>query len=280
MKVGILDAGGGVRGIYGAGVLDYCLEKGIRFDYGIGVSAGAANIASYKSGQSGRNYTFYVEYTQRPEYMSARNFLRNGSYIDLEYAYGTLSNSGGEYPMDYDAYIADPLSFEIVATEVMTGKAPYFSGDDLSRDAYQVFMATCCVPVINKPYEVDGVPYYDGALSDPLPVDRALSQGCDKLVLIVTRPRDFIRKNNKDRKLARLIQRKYPAAARAFTDRAELYNTQMRRAKELEKEGRLLLIAPDDIGDLDTLSHAPEALRHLYIKGLKDARAIPDFLAR
>ena len=65
-----IDVGGGLRGIYAAGVLDYCMDKNIRFDLGIGVSAGSANLASYGAGQRGRNYQFYTEYAFRKEYMS------------------------------------------------------------------------------------------------------------------------------------------------------------------------------------------------------------------
>ncbi len=99
---GIIDVGGGTRGIYGCGVFDRCLDENISFDYVIGVSAGSANAISYVSGQRGRNYVFYTEYAMRPEYMGLKTLLKTGSYIGLEYIYGTLTNSGGEYPLDYD----------------------------------------------------------------------------------------------------------------------------------------------------------------------------------
>lgn len=65
-------------------------------DVGIGVSAGSANVSSYIAGQKGRNYKFYAEYSARKEYMSLHNFLVKKSYIDMDYLYGELSNSGGE----------------------------------------------------------------------------------------------------------------------------------------------------------------------------------------
>ena len=99
-KIGVVDVGGGYRGIYAAGVLDYCLDHGIHFDLGIGVSAGSANIASYTAGQARRNRQFYSEFGLRKEYASAGNFIRKRSFIDLDYVYGTLSNSDGESPLD------------------------------------------------------------------------------------------------------------------------------------------------------------------------------------
>ncbi|MGE4354570.1 MAG: patatin-like phospholipase family protein, partial [Oscillospiraceae bacterium] len=92
---GIIDVGGGLRDIYGAGIFDYCLDNGIQFDYCIGVSAGSANIASYIAGQRGRNYRFYMEYAFRRQYMSLQNLIHTGSYIDMDYAYGELSKKNG-----------------------------------------------------------------------------------------------------------------------------------------------------------------------------------------
>lgn len=95
MKTGVVDVGGGLRGVYAAGVYDYCMDQGIRFDLCIGVSAGSANAAAYIAGQKKRNFPFYTEYPFRKEYMSIRNFIKKHSYLDLDYIYGTLSNSDG-----------------------------------------------------------------------------------------------------------------------------------------------------------------------------------------
>ena len=121
-KLGIIDAGGGTRGIFGAGVLDRLMEMDIMADYYVGVSAGSANGASYIAGQKGRNYVFFNDYAFRKEYMSKENLLRTGSFIDMDYIYDTLSNEDGEYPLDYDAMMANPCGFEIVATNAMRRK--------------------------------------------------------------------------------------------------------------------------------------------------------------
>ena len=118
---GVIDVGGGTRGIYGAGVFDWCMDNGIKFDYCIGVSAGSANCVSYLAGQKGRNFAFYNEYAFRPEYMGWDNLRKTGSYINLDYIYTTLSAEGGENPVDYDAMKANPAGLEIVATDARTG---------------------------------------------------------------------------------------------------------------------------------------------------------------
>ena len=111
MKTGVIDVGGGLRGIYAAGVLDYCMEQDIRFDLGIGISAGSANLVSFAAGQRGRNYQFFTEYAFRKQYMGFRNFLFKRSFVDMDYVYGTLSCADGENPLDYPALRDNPMAF-------------------------------------------------------------------------------------------------------------------------------------------------------------------------
>lgn len=132
-KIGIVDVGGGYRGVYAAGVMDYCMHKGIRFDLGIGVSAGSANLASYCARQPQRNHKFYIEYGLRKEYASFRNYRRDRSYINLPYIYGTLTNSDGEYPLDYDAMMENPMEFLTVVTDATTGQPGTFRSPILSK---------------------------------------------------------------------------------------------------------------------------------------------------
>lgn len=153
MRTGIVDVGGGLRGIYAAGILDYCMVQDIRFDCCIGVSAGSANMAAYLAGQQGRNYRYYQEYAFRKEYMGTGNLLHTGSYINLEYVYGTLSNADGEAPLDYPAIMDNPARLFVVATQAKTGEACYFTKADMSQDHYQILMASSCVPGVNRPYE-------------------------------------------------------------------------------------------------------------------------------
>lgn len=276
----VIDVGGGLRGIYAAGVLDWCMEQGIHFDVGIGISAGAANIASFLAGQKGRNVHFYTEYSLRKEYMGIGNLLRKKSYIDMDYVYGTLSNTGGENPLDYAAVAANPAQFVIVATNAWTGAPQYFTKADMHADQYDVIKASCSLPVVCPPYRVNGTPYYDGALSDPIPVVKARAMGCDQIVLILTRPKDFYRKPGRDRRMAALIRHKYPNAAQAFCQRAELYNRQLNLAKSYAEKGNLLIVAPDNTCGMDTLTKDTGAMMRFYHKGLHDAVAIRSFLGR
>lgn len=278
MKVGVVDVGGGMRGIFAAGVMDFCLEKGVNFDVCLGVSAGSANVISYIAGQKGRNYRFYSEYSFRKEYMSLHNFLKKRSYIDLDYVYGTLSNSGGENPLDYDAFIKSDKEIVVVATDAMTGLARYFTKEDIPRDHYDVLKASCAIPFVCHPYKVGEIPYFDGALSDPVPIEKAFSMGCDKVVLILTKPSDVIRSSGKDEIFAHRIQKKYPLAAEGLRNRARRYNHGVELAKQYQAEGRLIIVAPDDTCGMDTLTRDVDAMNRFYESGKRAAWKIIDNL--
>lgn len=278
--IGIVDVGGGLRGVYGAGVFDRCLEENISFDYFIGVSAGSANVAAFLAGQRERNLKFYTEYSFRKAYMGFGNLLKRGSYLDLEYVYGdALSNSGGENPLDYDAMMAQKDKIvKIVATDAVMGRPVYFDLHDMGRDDYGAIKASSCVPVINKAYRWKGRAYYDGGMSDPIPFQKAFDAGCDRVVVILTRPRDYYRDPKKDRRMAKFLRR-YPNSAQALANRADTYNRELRQAEEYAKAGKLLIVAPDDISGMGTLTKNREAILTMYAKGKQDAQAIPAFCA-
>ena len=274
MKLGVIDVGGGLRGIYGAGVLDRCMEEGVQFDCCIGVSAGSANMSSYVAGQHGRNKPFYQDYSFRPEYMSVGNLVHKHSYLDLEYVYGALSNRGGENPLDYPAVVRSPAELVIVATEANTGLPRYFTKADLHQDDYRPLMASCCIPVVDCPYWIDGVPYYDGGLADPVPLQKALDLGCDRVAVILTKPIAPEQTGSRDKKLARLLRHKYPASAKGLALRAERYNQTVRQALKLEQQGRACIIAPDSTEGMATLTKDKAALETMYQKGWHDAEKL------
>ena len=274
MKLGFVDVGGGTRGIYGAGVFDYLMEEGISGDYFIGVSAGAANGASFLANQRGRNFIFYDDYAFRKEYMSMKNLIKNGSYIDLDYVYYTLSKKDGENPLDYKTMIENKMEFEIVATNANTGKPVYFNKANLSQDNYDPIKASCCVPVLCEPYKIDNIPYFDGGMSDPIPYKRAFNAGCDKVIVVLTRPKNYFRNPKKDKKIARILKRKYPKSAQALKNRAQVYNKSLKEIIELEKQNKIIIVSPDDISNLKTLTQDHEKLENLYEMGRNDAKKL------
>lgn len=278
MKIGVVDVGGGLRGSFGAGVLDYCMEQGIRFDFGIGVSAGAANISSYMANQKGRNFVFYTEYFQREQYMGVKNLMHTGSYIGLDYIYSSLSDHEGDYPLDWKTIRNDSRDMMIVATDANTGLPHYFHKYDMRQDSYDPIKASCCVPVINRPYKVDGIPYFDGGLSDPVPYEKAFEAGCDKVVVILTRPEDYRRIPKNDKIIADLLHPHYPNASQAMRNRSVVYNQQVDACEYLQVQGKVCIVAPDSIGNMKTLTKDKDSIEALYYKGYEEAKSILNFV--
>lgn len=278
IKVGVVDVGGGLRGIYAAGIFDYCIKYNINFDLGIGVSAGSANIASYAARQYGRNYTFYTNYSQRSNYMSLKNIIRKKSYIDLNYVYSTLSNSNGENPLNYKSIIKNPMEFYVVATNAITGQPTYFDKNNISQDNYNILKASSSIPLICTTHYVNGITYFDGGISNPIPIQKAFDEGCDKVVLILTKPKSYINNNKQEKNLAKLIEKKYPNSAKALLNRSKNYNLSLDIAMEYEAKNKLLIISPDNTCGVKTLSKNIEHLKKLYKKGYIDANKIDKFI--
>ena len=275
---GIVDVGGGLRGIYGAGVFDYCLDQGIQFDYCIGVSAGSANIASYLAKQRGRNHRFYLEYAFRRQYMGPGNLLRTGSYLDMDYVYGKLSNRGGEDPLDFETLRASRSAMKVVALNALTGETVYFDKSDMAQDDYGILKASSSIPVACRPYFVKGVPCYDGGIADPVPVKKAFGDGCDRVVVILTKPRNFVRVQKRDVRMAGLLRRRYSKAADSLLLRYRKYNDGVALAKEYAGKRKALIVAPDDCCGMSTLTKNRKSLERMYEKGYDDAHAIREFL--
>ena len=278
MKIGVVDVGGGFRGIYACGVLDYCLDHKIEFDLGIGVSAGSANLASFIAEQRGRNFVFYTEYGPRKQYAGLGNFIKRGSFINMDYVYSVLSNHDGENPLDYPAIRDSRTDFIVVAADAVTGEARYFDKGDIRQDDYDIFKASSSIPFVCKPYPVQGRPYFDGALGDPVPVEKAFAMGCDRVVLLLTKPENVIRTSEQDEKFAARIRKKYPNAAKKLRERAQRYNESVAKAQEYAKEGKVLIVAPDDTCGVSTLTRDKALLQRLYEKGYGDGQKIEKFL--
>ena len=276
--IGILDVGGGMRGVYPAGIYDYLLDNNIFFDYYIGVSAGSGNLVSYVAKQRERNLRYYRDYSFRKEYMSFGNFIKRGSYIDLHYIYADMCNTGGEDVIDFKTFMENAKEFVIVATNGLNGKVKYFSHRDLTLDHYEPLMASCCIPGVCKPIMIDGIPYFDGGVSNPIPYQKAFDDGCDKLVICLTRPLDVAHKPLSHPKLMKFLLRKYPETFRVTDEKDKLYNKQIEEIKELEKQGKVLIMAPTNTFGVDTLSHDKDAMMKFYNHGYEDAKKIIDFI--
>ncbi len=274
--IGFVDVGGGMRGIYTSGVYDYLMDNGIEPEYCIGVSAGSANLITFIAKQKGRTYRFYHDYSFEKEYMSINSFLKNKSYIDLNYIYSVISNSSGKDPLDFEKIELSNCLFKAVATDASTGKPHYFDKSDFKADDYSVLKASCAIPIVCKPIKLNGSLYFDGGISDPIPYKKAFDDGCEKVVVCLTRPVKTVKKQTNS--AVRLFLRKYPETLKSIIAMNGKYNQLITELKTLEKQGKALIIAPDNIHRINTLTRNRDKLKQLYNMGYNDAEKIEKFI--
>lgn len=269
-KIGLVVEGGGMKCAYGAGIMDAFLNEGITFDYCIGVSGGSGNVASYLAGQRGRNLRFFTDHIHSPDYFGLKSLLKTGDLFGLEYIYGDLTRRDGEDPLDFPALMKNPAEYEVVVTNALTGKPEYYGREMMQQDDYRLIMASSAIPVACHPVELNGTPYFDGGLTDAIPVRRAMERGCEKLVVLLTKNRDYVRKPQGMRGLYRRVCRRYPRIVDAIDRRHEVYNDNLRDVFSLEREGTAFVFAASEPIHVGTYSMKEEAERALYDLGLRD----------
>ena len=269
-KIGLVVEGGGMKCAYNAGILDVFLDHQITFDYCIGVSGGAGNVASFVAGQRGRNIRFFTEHIHSPQYFGVKSLLKTGNLFGLQYIYGDLTNSTGKDPLDFPAIMRNPAEYEVAATNVVTGEAEYFGKEDMKQDDYRPIMASSAIPAACLPVEINGVPYYDGGISDAIPVRRALEKGCDRIVVILSKQRDYVRKPQGMRFLYSTLCRKYPKIIEDIDRRHITYRENLQEVFDLEKEGKAFVFAPSEHVKVGTYSMDEKTERILYDLGVKD----------
>ncbi len=276
--VGYIDVGGGMRAVYGAGVLDRLLDDGVTFPFYIGVSAGSANIISHIGGHRGRTLRFYRDYSYHKEYMGFDLWLKNKSYLNLDYIYSTLSNEGGLDPLNYDVIERNKASFYAVTTNSVTGEPCYLDKNSISRNDYFALKASCCIPLFCSPIERNNTAHFDGGVADPIPVRKAFEMGCDRVVITLTLPKAFHKNHKFPKWLYSIIVNKYPKVAIKMYEMIDKYNEDLEYIKALEKQGKVLILAPDDCCGITTLKRTKEGIENLYNKGYNDAARVKEFL--
>ena len=255
---------------YSAGILDRFIDEGITFDYAVGVSAGSANAISFLAGQRGRALRFYTDHIHEPGYFGFKSWLTTGDLFGLQYIYGTLSNEGGADALDFQAILANPCVFEAVATDAATGEPHYFTKADMGPRDFRAIMASSAIPAACRPVEIGGRRYFDGGISDSIPVERALAQGCDKLVVVLSKTRDYYKRPEGHKALYHLLCHKYPKAVEDLDRRHLMYRACQARTYELESQGTAVVFASTEPIDIGTYTMDVDKNQALYDRALAD----------
>lgn len=272
MKTGLVLEGGGMRGLYTAGILDAFMEHEIYFDGVIGVSAGAIHGCSFVSRQMGRGIRYYKKYCKDPRFMSFRSLITTGDFVGAEFCYNELPNKLDLY--DYDAFNKSETKFYVTCTDLETGEAVYKHITDM-RGEVDYMRASASLPHFSKIVEIDGKKYLDGAVADSVPVEAFQKMGYERNVVILTREDGYVKKAEMPW-LAKLAYGKYPKFAKALQNRHEMYNNTLARIKELEKAGDTLVIRPSAPLNIGRLENDPGKIQEIYDIGYLDGMKMMD----
>lgn len=267
MKTGLVLEGGGVRGIYTAGVLDVFMEAGLTFDGLIGVSAGAIHGCSYLSGQKGRSLRYYKNYVSDPRFMSIQSLIKTGDLVGVDFCYHELPDKLDIY--DHDAFLRNPTPFYVTVTNVDTGEAEYLRITDM-RGQIDLLRASASLPYCSRVVEINGKKYLDGGCTDAIPLERFRQMGYRRNVVVLTRPADY-RKSPQLRAMTLLFYRRYPKFAAALAQRHIRYNETLDQIRALEKAGEIFVIRPAQALEVGRLETDPEKVQQVYDHGRADA---------
>ena len=266
MKVGLVLEGGGMRGLYTAGVLDVMMDHHFMPDVVCGTSAGVTFGVNLLSQQRGRVLRYNCRYIGERRYISLHSWLTTGNMINKDFAYDLLPRELD--PFDEATYEQSSAEFYATITNMRTGEAEYVRITDTWKQM-DVIRASASLPIICQPVEWNGEKYLDGGLADNIPLDKCLELGCDKVIIVLTRPMDYVR-NDHIAPLCCLAFPRYKALLRTIEQRNEKYNARIQQILELERQGKVFVIRPSENRPVSRLEKDPEKLKALHALGLHD----------
>lgn len=266
---GLILEGGGMRGLYTAGVLEYFAQHDIHFPYIIGVSAGACMAASFLSEQQGRNRTVSIDYVNDKRYLSFSNFIRKGELFGMDFIFDEIPNT--LVPLDVNKIISGKEEFVIVTTNCETGEPMYFYKEDYDAQTLgKLLRASSSIPFFADAVEHNGKYMLDGGIVDPIPIIKAESDGLTKNVVVLTKPRGYYKKESR---MSTIINyKKYPKVDERMKIRYKHYNERLDYIFEQEKKGNVVVIAPSENPGVGRTTRNTEKLEKLYELGFNDAK--------
>ncbi len=287
-KTGLIFEGGGMRGLFTAGVVDALIEKSLHFDNIYGVSAGSCHAISYFSQQKDRARRVNVDYCTRPDYFGFRCLLTEGSMFGWKLIFDEIPNTLD--PIDYDKVwqkinlpennanngekTANPHSnFYVTVTNARTGKAEYLQPKN-TAELLAACKASCSLPFMCKSTLINGIPYYDGGIADSIPVRKALEDGAEKLVIVLTQSQGFQKKALKHPALVKLLYQEYPKLTQALLHRHQNYNESLGIVHMLEQQGKAIVLRPPEAVNVSRTERNPDRLNVLARTGYELAMKV------
>ena len=267
MKTLLILEGGGLRGIYTAGVLDAFMKNKIKVDTVIGVSAGALFGINYLSNQRGRVIRYNLDNIKNKNYMGISSLIRTGNIMNKDFCFDKLIYETD--PFDFDTFNKSKTDFYCVVTNVVTGKPEYIKIDDIENQL-EYLRASGSMPVVSRIVHIRGKEYLDGGISDSVPIKWGLKNGYKKIIVVETRPKDY-RKKKHNNFLFKRFYKNYPKFVETYSNRYKVYNKTKEYIELLEKEKRVFVIRPSELVKISRIEKNKDKIQEMYRLGMKDA---------
>ncbi|PJI09626.1 MULTISPECIES: patatin-like phospholipase family protein [Clostridium] len=267
-NIGLILEGGGMRGVYTAGILDFFMDKNLYFPYVSGVSMGACNAASYVSKQRGRTKAVTVDLAPDPRYISIKNFIKHRSIFNMDFIFDEVPNK--LVPFDFETFSSSPQKLIIGTTDCLTGNEVYFDKTS-NDDILNIIRASSSLPFISKPVKINNKILMDGGISDPIPIKKSISDGNKKNVIILTRDPNYVKAPFNHKWLLSKKYSNFKGLCKSLLNRHKLYNETLAYIKKLENEGSAFVIRPQLPPNVRRVEKNQKRLNSLYLQGYKDA---------
>lgn len=277
-NIGLVLEGGGMKGLYTAGVLEFFMERDVFFPYVIGVSAGACMAASYLSRQKGRNKKVNIGLTSDPRYLSFRNFIRKRELFGMDFLFDEIPNK--IVPFDFETLRSGKEQFIIGTTDCETGEAVYYNKHDHGQDILKIIRASSSVPFIAPAVEYEGKKLLDGGISDPIPIKKAQQDAFLKNVVIMTKPKGYQKRQSRLSPIAKWLYRRNPELAPILESHNAIYNETLSFVLSEEQNGNVFIIQPSIEIPMSGIERNQQRLTNLYELGYNDAQKQFDALKR
>lgn len=282
MKTGLVLEGGGMRGLFTAGILDVLMENNVTFDGVVGVSAGATFGCNFISHQIGRVLRYNMNFRKDPKYMGIRSLIKTGDLVGAEYAYHVLPTKLDVF--DFETFEKNPTEFHVVTTNVKTGEPIYHRLDKIDYTGMEWLRASASMPILSKPVVIGDYEMLDGGIADSIPLRYFESEGFTKNIVILTQPKGFTKKLTKLMPVFKATMRKYPAIIEGMSRRHIMYNRELAYITQQQMAGHCLVICPSDTLPIGRTSLNAKKMQHVYDMGRKagedNLAAIRQFIAK
>lgn len=279
-KTGLVLEGGAMRGMFTTGILDVFMENSITFDGMLGVSAGATFGCNFKSKQIGRAIRYNKKYAHDKRYCSFHSLFTSGNLYNADFCYDILPNQLDLF--DYETFDKNPMEFYVGITDAETGE-PRYKKIDNSREGMEWIRASASMPGVSTPVRIGDRIFLDGGIADSVPLEYFESIGYTRNVVILTQPRDFVKKPVSFFPLMKFLLRKYPKLIDAVATRHEKYNRQREYIFSREKAGAAYIICPEKSLGISRTEKNTDELERVYQEGRETAKKqleeIKNFLA-